>query len=59
MKKVYIQPSAEVHNVKAVNMLAASLPIGDGNTPEVDPEEGQNGREDNTPSRPNIWEQGW
>lgn len=58
MKKVYMQPSVEVYNVTAVKMLAASLPIGDGNTPEVDPEGGQNSREDN-PSRPNIWEQGW
>lgn len=58
MKKVYIQPSVETYNVKAVNMLAASLPVGGENAPEVDPETGQNGREDN-PSRPNIWEQVW
>jgi hypothetical protein len=58
MKKVYIQPSAEVHNVKAVNMLATSLPVGGENGPVVDPEVGQGGREDN-PSRPNLWEQGW
>lgn len=59
MKKVYIQPSVETYNVKAVNMLAASLPVGGEGGPEVDPEVGQGGREDNTPSRPNIWEQGW
>lgn len=58
MKKVYMQPSVEVYNVTAVKMLAASLPVGGENAPVVDPETGQNGREDN-PSRPNIWEQGW
>lgn len=58
MKKVYMQPSVEVYNVNAVKMLAASLPVGGEEGPEVDPETGQNSREDN-PSRPNIWEQGW
>lgn len=58
MKKVYMQPSVEAYNVTAVKMLAASLPVGGEEGPEVDPETGQNGREDN-PSRPNIWEQGW
>lgn len=58
MKKVYMQPSVEVYNVTAVKMLAASLPVSGEEGPEVDPETGQNGREDN-PSRPNIWEQGW
>ena len=53
-----MQPSVEVYNVTAVKMLAASLPVGGEEGPEVDPETGQNGREDN-PSRPNIWEQGW
>ena len=57
MKKVYIQPSVETYNVNAVNMLANSLPVD--NETVVDPEGGQNGREDNTPSRPNLWEQGW
>jgi hypothetical protein len=59
MKKVYIQPSVETYNVNAVNMLANSLPVGGENGPVVDPEVGQGGREDNTPSRPNIWEQSW
>ena len=53
-----MQPSVEVYNVTAVKMLAASLPVSGEEGPEVDPETGQNGREDN-PSRPNIWEQGW
>ena len=53
-----MQPSVEVYNVNTVKMLAASLPVGGEEGPVVDPETGQNGREDN-PSRPNIWEQGW
>ena len=58
MKKVYIQPSVETYNVKTVNMLATSLPVGGEDSPVVGPND-QNSREDNTPSRPNLWEQGW
>ena len=59
MKKMYITPEVEEIKVNAMNMLATSLGIN-GNT-EVDTSgDGvQLGREDNTPSRPNLWEQGW
>lgn len=58
MKKTYIVPYVEEINVGAISMLAAS--IGFNNT-EVDTSgEGvQLGREDNNPSSPNLWEQGW
>jgi hypothetical protein len=58
MKKTYIAPQVEVIKVGAISMLAASMKINDK---EVDTSgDGvQLGREDNTPSRPGIWEQGW
>lgn len=58
MKKTYIVPYVEEINIGVISMLAAS--IGFNNT-EVDTSgEGvQLGREDNTPSSPNLWEQGW
>ena len=58
MKKTYITPEVEVIKVGAISMLAASMKINDK---EVDTSgDGvQLGREDNTPSRPGIWEQGW
>ena len=60
MKKMYITPEVEEIKVNAMNMLAASLPIGGDSSEEVDTSlpGGQLGREDN-PSRSNIWEQGW
>ena len=58
MKKTYIAPSVEVIKVGAISMLAASMGIN--NDPVDTSEEGvQLGREDNTPSRPNLWDQGW
>jgi hypothetical protein len=58
MKKTYITPEVEVIKVGAVSMLATSMGISDK---EVDTSgDGvQLGREDNTPSSPNLWEQGW
>ena len=58
MKKTYITPEVEVIKVGAISMLAASMGISDK---EVDTSgDGiQLGREDNTPSSPNLWEQGW
>ena len=58
MKKTYIAPSVEVIKVGAISMLAASMGI---NETTVDTGEGgvQLGREDNTPSSPNLWDQGW
>ena len=57
MKKTYIAPSVEVIKVGAISMLAASMGIN--NDTEVDTENDQLGREDNTPGSPNLWEQGW
>ena len=58
MKKTYIAPSAEVIKVETVSIVATSLNLND-DTPVDTSNGGQLGREDNTPSRPNLWEQGW
>ena len=58
MNKTYIAPSIEVLNVEANNIIATSGVPGIDGSVEV-PDNGEKGREDNTPSRPNIWEQGW
>ena len=58
MKKMYVAPEVETIKVNAMNMLATSFRVNeeeeDTSTPGT-----QLGREDNTPSRPGIWEQGW
>ena len=60
MKKTYIAPSLEVLKVDTNNIIATSLTIDGSDDNAVDTSNGgQLGREDNTPSRPNIWEQGW
>ena len=59
MKKTYIAPSVEVIKVGAISMLAASMVINNNSTVDTSDEDVQLGREDNTPSRPNLWEQGW
>lgn len=62
MKKMYVAPEVETIKVNAMNMLAGSLPIGgDSNEGGVDTSVPgtQLGREDNNPSSPNLWEQGW
>ena len=58
MKKTYIAPSVEVIKVGAISMLAASMVLND-TTVDTSEEGGQLGREDNNPSLPNLWEQGW
>ena len=58
MKKTYITPSVEVIKVSAANMLAASLGISETSV-DTSAEGIQLGREDNSSSRPGIWEQGW
>ena len=58
MKKTYIAPSVEVIKVGAISMLAASMELHD-NTVDTSGTGVQLGREDNTPSRPNLWDQGW
>ena len=59
MKKTYIAPSVEVIKVGAISMLAASMRINDTTTVDTSGDGVQLGREDNTPSRPNLWDQGW
>lgn len=56
MKKTYITPSVEEIKVGVMNILAASPDFKDG--PSVNDGE-ELGREDNSSSRPGIWEQGW
>lgn len=59
MKKTYIAPFVEVIKVGAISMLAASMGLHN-DTVDTSEEGAQLGREDdNTPSRPNLWEQGW
>lgn len=58
MKKTYITPSVEEINVDVVNILAESVVINSDKYVDTS-DGGQLGREDNTPSRPNLWEQGW
>ena len=59
MKKTYIAPSVEVIKVGAISMLAASMVLNDTTEVDTSEEGGQLGREDNNPSRPNLWDQGW
>ena len=60
MKKTYIATEVERVKVNTVSMLATSGEQGSintgGNTGDAS---GALGREDNTPSSPNLWEQGW
>ena len=58
MKKMYVAPEVETIKVNAMNMLATSLGINDNKEVNTSDEGVQLGRED-TPSRPNLWEQGW
>lgn len=60
MKKMYIAPEVETVKVNTVSMLATSGEQGSINTGgTTDDASGALGREDNGPSRPNLWEQGW
>ncbi len=59
MKKTYITPEVEVIKVGAISMLAASMGIYDDKEVDTSGEGAQLGREDNNPSRPNLWDQGW
>ena len=58
MKKMYITPEVEEIKVNAMNMLATSLGVNEESV-DTSGDGVQLGREDNTPSRPGIWEQGW
>ena len=58
MKKTYITPEVEAIEVQIEAIIALSTQgdqITDGNKDDFEPL----GREDHTPFRPGIWEQGW
>ena len=59
MKKEYIKPAVECYNIGCETIVALStqegVEITDGNKDGFE----QYSREDNTPSAPNLWEQGW
>ncbi len=59
MKKTYITPEVEVIKVGAISMLAASLNLNDDTQVDTGTDGVQLGREDNNPSSPNLWDQGW
>ena len=58
MKKAYIKPSVEAFDIQMESIIALSTQdteIGSDNKDDFE----NLGREDNNPSRPNIWDQGW
>ena len=57
MKKTYIAPEVETVKVDTVSMLASSPGIS--NDGSVDDGEELSREDPTTPSRPNLWEQGW
>ena len=57
MKKTYIAPEVEIVNVNSVSMLASSPGIS--NEGSVGDGEELSREDPTTPSRPNLWEQGW
>lgn len=61
MKKIYIAPSVEEIEIDTVSIIAASLGVdsSDDNSVDTSVDGVQLGREDNTPSNPNLWEQSW
>lgn len=58
MKKTYIAPSVEVFKVNAANIIAASFGINETSVDTYDASV-QLGREDNSLSNKNIWDEGW
>ena len=59
MKKTYITPEVDVIKVGAISMLATSMGINDDKEVDTSGDGVQLGREDNNPSSPNLWDQGW
>lgn len=57
MKKTYIAPEVEIVKVNSVSMLASSPSISDEGS--VGDGEELSREDPTTPSRPNLWEQGW
>ena len=60
MKKTYIKPANEVYSMSTTNGILAGSQLDNTVGGDTGVEGGEDyGREDNTPSRPNIWEQSW
>lgn len=59
MKKTYIAPSVEVFKVNAANIIASSIGISETSVDTYDVNFNQLGREDNSLSGKNIWDEGW
>lgn len=57
MKKIYVTPEVEIVKVNSISMLASSPGIS--NDGSVDDGEELSREDPTTPSRPNLWEQGW
>lgn len=58
MKKIYTKPSVESIKIQMESIIALSTQEGEitgDNKNDFEPL----GREDNNPSSPNLWEQGW
>lgn len=60
MKKTYIKPANEVYSMSTTNGILAGSDFDNTVGGDTGVEGGEDyGREDNTPSRPNLWEQSW
>lgn len=60
MKKTYIKPANEVYSMSTTNGILAGSQLDNTVGGDTGVEGGEDyGREDNTPSRPNLWEQSW
>lgn len=57
MKKMYITPEVETIKINSVSILASSPDIS--NEGEVGDGDELSREDPTTPSRPNLWEQGW
>lgn len=60
MKKTYIKPANEVYCMSTTGgILVGSGKLDNQIGGDTGVEGGEDYSRDNTPSRPNIWEQGW
>lgn len=60
MKKTYIKPANEVYSMSTTNGILVGSQLDNTVGGDTGVGGGEDyGREDNTPSRPNIWEQSW
>ena len=60
MKKTYIKPVNEMYSMSTTNGILVGSKYDNTIGGDTGVEGGEDySREDNNPSRPNIWEQGW